>query len=167
MGLLASRPDLIDSSIVSDARPLDRSSIKPRVLFPSSRSRSSQDKQPNDTDEEAATDIEDHTMPQNSTGESDHNEEEEEEVAEEVPDRPVTPPGTSSRTLLNQDGVDHSRTPVSTTRRKHASPFDGWLRKKQAPTGAISKPKKRDAETTGGPAAKRSRGSKTATVSST
>ncbi|RAH53216.1 hypothetical protein BO85DRAFT_382172 [Aspergillus piperis CBS 112811] len=171
LGLLAARPDLIDSSI-HNVRPLTRSSIKPRVLFPTAKSQTPQESHSSDVDEEAATDIEDHLL---------HDEVEEDEdpaVDVEMQQRPVTPPPQSSvatpaspgatvrslRSRSKRDGPEHSETPTaSETKKKRISPFDGWLRKKTAPALTGTKAKKRDAEAAGspgGPAPKKTRGNK-------
>ena len=60
LGLLGSRSDLMDSSLDTRVRPLTRSSIKPRVLFPTARQRHSKEAHSGITDEEATTDIDDH-----------------------------------------------------------------------------------------------------------
>ncbi|TPR09950.1 RNA recognition motif family protein [Aspergillus niger] len=163
--------NLIDSSI-DTVRPLTRSSIKPRVLFPTARSQTPQESRSSDVDEEAATDIEDHLL---------HDEVEEDEnptVDVEMQQRPVTPPpqstvatppspGATMRSLRSRskrDGPEHSETPTaSETKKKRVSPFDGWLRKKTAPALTGTKAKKRDAEAAGspgGPAPKKTRGNK-------
>ncbi|OOF96581.1 hypothetical protein ASPCADRAFT_206750 [Aspergillus carbonarius ITEM 5010] len=172
LGLLAARPDLIDSSITDNVRPLTRSSIKPRVLFPTAEDRVPQETPLSDVDEEAATDIEDHLL---------HDETEEVEepaVDAEMQQRLVTPPphstietpaspGATMRSLRSRtkrESPDHGDTPTaSETKRKRVSPFDGWLRKKQTPALTGTKAKKRDAEAAGspgGPAPKKSRGNK-------
>ncbi|KAL4915310.1 hypothetical protein BDW62DRAFT_188757 [Aspergillus aurantiobrunneus] len=174
LGLLASRPDLVDSTILDNSRPLTRSSIKPRVLFPSARDHEAQE---NEADEEAATDIEDHVLDDADAAEDlDH-------IADiHSEQRPVTPPassaietppspGASIRSLRSRAKreLEIGQTPTaSEAKKKHSSPFDGWLRKKQTPPVVASKAKKRDAETAGspsGPAPKKTRGNR-ATVSS-
>ncbi|KAA8646146.1 hypothetical protein EYZ11_001555 [Aspergillus tanneri] len=175
LGLLAARPDLIDSSYSADVRPLTRSSIKPRVLFPSANDRTPREVHGEDTDEEeAATDIEDHEFTEDVDS-SDH-------VSDtDMEQRPVTPPlndtseissspGATVRALRSRakrGGLEPSGTPpASQTKKKRASPFDGWLRKKQTPAYATAtKAKKRDAEpssTPGGPVPKKTRGNRLA-----
>ncbi|KAE8353309.1 hypothetical protein BDV28DRAFT_133364 [Aspergillus coremiiformis] len=178
LGLLAARPDLLDEDITTRVRPLTRSSIKPRVLFPTANDRAPQSNHVSDVDEEAATDIEDHALVLDVEKNADH------PVDIEMKQRPVTPPpnavetphspGATIRSLrprAKRDDVEHGKTPtVPETKKKRVSPFDGWLRKKQtaAPTG--SKAKKRDAAETagspGGPATKKTKGGRTATTSS-
>ncbi|KAL6236915.1 hypothetical protein BDW75DRAFT_205648 [Aspergillus navahoensis] len=173
LGLLASRPDLLDSASLENNRPLTRSSIKPRVLFPGARDCLVEE---NDEVEEAATDIEDHVL-------------DDAEAAEDLDliadvhseQRPVTPPpkstvstppspGTLTRSSRSRSKreLEAGRTPTASEAKKKPSPFDGWLRKKQPPPVIAAKTKKRDAETAGGaggPAAKKTRGNR-ATVSS-
>ncbi|KAL3466623.1 hypothetical protein BJX64DRAFT_284187 [Aspergillus heterothallicus] len=170
LGLLASRPDLIDSSLLENTRPLTRSSIKPRVLFASTNDRAPNESNMDDADEEAATDIEDHVLDDaHVIGDVDH------AANIRTQHRPVTPPppsagippspGGSARSLrsrVKREGLDRGQTPTeSEAKKKRISPFDGWLRKKQTPPAIGSKAKKRDAETAGspgGPASKRTRG---------
>ncbi|KAL4979287.1 hypothetical protein BDW66DRAFT_128095 [Aspergillus desertorum] len=173
LGLLASRPDLLDSAALENTRPLTRSSIKPRVLFHSARHSIAEE---NDEVEEAATDIEDHVLDDAEAAEdldliADANSEQ----------RPVTPPlkstfstpsspGASARSLRSRSRreLGTGRTPTALEAKKKPSPFDGWLRKKQTPSVIAAKTKKRDAETAGGPggpAAKKTRGNR-ATISS-
>ncbi|KAL2810674.1 hypothetical protein BJX63DRAFT_307114 [Aspergillus granulosus] len=174
LGLLASRPDLMDASLLENTRPLTRSSIKPRVLFAASAShRVANENHLDDVDEEAATDIEDHLLEDADViGDVDH--------AEDIrtQQRPVTPPpnsvatppspGGSARSLRSRakrDGLEHGQTPTaSEAKKKRISPFDGWLRKKQTPPTIGSKARKRDAEASGsssGPVSKRTRGNRT------
>ncbi|PLB52997.1 hypothetical protein P170DRAFT_379339 [Aspergillus steynii IBT 23096] len=171
LGLLSARPDLIDASHSPSVRPLTRSSIKPRVLFPSANDRAPREEPVEDLDEEAATDIEDQAFASEVADELDN-------ADVDMNQRPMTPdlnpvsdtpssPGATIRSLRSrtkrEDG-EKSQTPtISETRKKRASPFDGWLRKKQTPAGAAAKPKKRDAETAnspGGPATKKTRGNR-------
>ncbi|KAL4906100.1 hypothetical protein BDW74DRAFT_138483 [Aspergillus multicolor] len=168
LGLLAARPDLLDSEILDNSRPLTRSSIKPRVLFPSAGDRLAQE--PGNTDEEAATDIEDHALDDDDTTEdldftaNVHSQQ-----------RPVTPPpksvatppspGASARSLRSRPKreLETERNPTASEAKKKPSPFDGWLRKKQTPPVIASKAKKRDAEaagSSGGPASKKTRGNR-------
>jgi hypothetical protein len=171
LGLLAARPDLIDSSINTAVRPLTRSSIKPRVLFPGANDHGHSEHHMSDSDEEAATDIDEHVL---------HKELEDDDAATDVemPQRPVTPPpksavatppspGATVRSLRprgKQEGAEHTETPnASETNTKRVSPFAGWLRKKQTPANAGSKAKKRDADAAaspGGPAMKKTRGNR-------
>lgn len=168
LGLLASRPDLIDSSVLENSRPLTRSSVKPRVLFPNTRQ--------NDADEEAATDIEDHVLEDTDAADD-------LDLTADVDSkqRPVTPPpnttvtppspGASARSLRSRGKreLETGITPTASEAKKKRSPFDGWLRKKQTPPVVTSKAKKRDAETVGspgGPAQKRTRNNRAAASSS-
>ncbi|KAL2854384.1 hypothetical protein BJY01DRAFT_37134 [Aspergillus pseudoustus] len=177
LGLLASRPDLMDHSLLENNRPLTRSSIKPRALFASTSSQATNENNMTNADEEAATDIEDHVLEDaDEVGDVDH------AVNNRTQQRPVTPPphsvatppfpGGSARSLRSRakrEGLEHGQTPsVSGAKKKRISPFDGWLRKKQTPPALGSKARKRDAEpanSPGGPASKRTRGNRS-TVSS-
>ncbi|PLN79872.1 hypothetical protein BDW42DRAFT_172014 [Aspergillus taichungensis] len=171
LGLLASRPDLIDSSVVANIRPLTRSSIKPRVLFPRKAKNRMPPTTQDDHEEEAATDIEDHAVATDNENAdtSDH-------VADmDMPQRAETPtmdsavetpesPGATIRSLRprgKRDILESGETPTATAGKKRGSPFDGWLRKKPTPAVAASKAKKRDAaESSGspiGPVAKKTR----------
>ncbi|KAL4810431.1 hypothetical protein BDV18DRAFT_57365 [Aspergillus unguis] len=172
LGLLASRPDLIDSSVLENSRPLTRSSVKPRVLFPTARGDVSQE---HDADEEATTDIEDHVL-EDADGAEDLD-----LIADvESQQRPVTPPpkttitppspGASTRSLRSRGKreLETGHTPTASEAKKKRSPFDGWLRKKQTPPVIASKAKKRDADAVGspsGPAQKKTRATR-ATASS-
>ncbi|PYH90590.1 hypothetical protein BO71DRAFT_72719 [Aspergillus ellipticus CBS 707.79] len=180
LGLLAARPDLIDSSIATRVRPLTRSSIKPRVLFPSAKDQAPESSSLSDVDEEAATDIEDHMLHVDTEPEAEDHDDPAIDV--EMQQRPVTPPpptvetpaspGATIRSLRSRskpEDAEHRDTPTaSEVKKKRISPFDGWLRKKQTPAVTGTKAKKRDAEAAGspgGPVTKRTRGNK-ATVSS-
>ncbi|KAL4928408.1 uncharacterized protein BDV17DRAFT_95985 [Aspergillus undulatus] len=175
LGLLASRPDLLDPTILENSRqPLTRSSIKPRVLFRSARDPVVQE---NDVaDEEAATDIEDHVL---DDADTDATEDQEHAVDIQAEQRPVTPPqnstaetpaslGASIRSLRPRAKreLEAGQTPTASATKKKISPFDGWLRKKQTPAVAASKAKKRDVEAIGspsgpsGPTPKKTRGTR-------
>lgn len=169
LGLLSARPDLIDPSYSPNVRPLTRSSIKPRVLFPNANHGASPEEPVEDPDEEAATDIEDQAFPSEAADDLDS-------ADVDLGQRAITPdlnpvsnissPGTTARSLRprTKRELEQSHTPtISESRKKRASPFDGWLRKKQTPAGAVVKAKKRDAETAnspGGPATKKTRGNR-------
>ena len=136
----------------SSVRPLTRSSIKPRLLFPP--------KEPDHErpvltidDEEALTDIED---PQ------DHemtDPEDEKEIATPVNAlifSPPTPPttGHATRAAMKKavsDSPPDLPDPVEAVpyerRGKKLSPFDGWARTKAGTSGGGGKGKKREAET--------------------
>ncbi|KAL2827028.1 hypothetical protein BDW59DRAFT_59673 [Aspergillus cavernicola] len=177
LGLLASRPDLMNPSLLGRTRPLTRASIKPRVLFPSANHRAVQEAYEDDADEEAATDIEDHIL-----DDADSTDDVYQTADIHSQQRPATPPpssiatppspGASVRSLRSRSKREDldGRTPTAPeTKRKHISPFDGWLRKKQPPSVIGSKPKKRDAETVGspeGPVSKKTRGNRTTVPSS-
>lgn len=146
--------------------PLTRSSIKPRVLFPSSNDDGKAD-DVDETDEEAATDVEDNANPKDGANEIDHGPD------VDMHQDPVTPPaksivtppspGGTIRTLRSRakrDFAEYDTTPTApATRTKTMSPFAGWQRKKQSPPSGTATPKRRDARNTspGEPAAKRTR----------
>lgn len=177
LGLLAARPDLLDSSISTNVRPLTRSSIKPRVLFPSANDRAPTEHHMSDVDEEAATDIDDNVFHKDLADDTDH------ATDTEMPQRPVTPPlksevatppspGATIRSLRSrskrEDTEQSETSAISDNQTKRVSPFAGWLRKKQTPALTGSKAKKRDADTAaspGGPVAKKTRGNRVAPTS--
>ncbi|KAK4691288.1 hypothetical protein P7C71_g5675, partial [Lecanoromycetidae sp. Uapishka_2] len=127
---------------------LTRSSIKPRLLFPTARQRQEREA-PNVEDEEATTEVEeprDHEM-------TDH-----EEVS--TPIRPTahlpsTPPATGHATRASTKKLTFDSSPLDPpepvesmhygSRVKKVSPFDGWARTKSG-TSAAGKGKKRGAE---------------------
>lgn len=127
-------------------RPLTRSSIKPRLLFPTKKPEILIE------DEEAVTDVEDLQM-------SEHEEVPQtptrvrQEVAK-TPDAPkfapVSPPDTKRTTRSTNKLAD--MTPLKRTSRK--SPFDSWPRTKEHKSLAGSK---RPAESLASPDAKRTR----------
>ncbi|KAL4873428.1 hypothetical protein BDV12DRAFT_159969 [Aspergillus spectabilis] len=171
LGLLASRPDLMDSTLLESRRPLTRSSIKPRVLFPSAHG-PTEESHASDADEEAATDIEDHVLDDLAAEDLDHTADihSQQRAVTPPPNSIDTPasPGASIRSLrsrVKREDLEHKRTPtVSEAKKKRISPFDGWLRKKQTPPVVASKAKKREAEPAGspsGPPFKKTRGTRT------
>ncbi|KAI2780999.1 hypothetical protein F4815DRAFT_468685 [Daldinia loculata] len=112
-------------------RPLTRSSIKPRLLFPTKGKNVAK---PTTDDEEAATDIEDHVF--NDVEEEDEIEAPTTPTAKvaEKPGTPTaprfapaSPPSTvrTRRTALHAKAVE---SPMKVT--KSRSPFDGWRRSK-------------------------------------
>ncbi|KAN0083423.1 hypothetical protein V8E54_002511 [Elaphomyces granulatus] len=173
LGLLGSRPDLMDSSLDTRVRPLTRSSIKPRVLFPTARQRHSKEAHSGITDEEATTDIDDHASLSEPDVEVGH------AADASLEQSPVTPPakttattpsspGASSRSLRSHDRrgtLDHEEMPSGTEpkKEKRISPFGIWKRKKQTPSSSTRSkvPKKRDVgsiASAGGPATKKTKG---------
>ncbi|KAJ6437788.1 base excision DNA repair protein [Purpureocillium lavendulum] len=128
-------------------RPLTRSSVKPRLLFPSKKS------DENDQDEEAVTDVEEDMFmsdeaavpqtPQKSSA-----------VHAKTPEAPkyapVSPPDTR-RTTRSTNKLA-AETPMKKSGRK--SPFDAWPRTKE---GASSSAPKRQGDSLAGAATKRTR----------
>lgn len=126
----------------SRVRPLTRSSIKPRLLFPTPKQRREREA-PTIEDEEATTDLEEP-----------HDEaEEEEQVTTPVKQTifsPATPPTTghatrSAKKNKTPEHVDHVPFPRGTK----VSPFDGWARTKTSSSGSGGrggKGRKREAE---------------------
>lgn len=175
LGLLASRPDLVDSSVTPNTRPLTRSSVKPRVLFPGANDRSKEDAM-DETDEEAATDIEDNGVSKDGADETDHapdSDTQQDPATPSARSNVPTPagPGATLRTLRSRTKRDVAECDVTPTasaaKRKQMSPFAGWQRKKQSPPSGATTPRKRDAGagSPGEPVAKKTRSSR-ATVPS-
>lgn len=110
-------------------RPLTRSSIKPRLLFPV-KPREGADAA--DEDEEAVTDIEDQAGAV-AKGENPHTPM---DLVEESPGTPVAPkfapasPPTTSRTTRHGSKAVDESTPIKPNRGGKRSPFDGWRRVK-------------------------------------
>ena len=135
----------------STIRPLTRSSIKPRLLFPSKQQIRERTESAIE-DEEAPTDIED---PQDSEM---TNPEEEKEAT--TPNKasifsPTTPPttGHATRAATKKAALDSPSEPPEPVeavpferRGKKVSPFDGWARTKAGTSGTRGKGKKRDGE---------------------
>ncbi|TRX95605.1 hypothetical protein FHL15_003563 [Xylaria flabelliformis] len=123
----------LDSQAPSGHRPMTRSSIKPRLLFPP-KPKGKQPATITAEDEEAVTDIEDNVF--------DHNTQDETEIPAtpiqftkgkvETPEAPrfapASPPSTG-RATRSADKLRVSDTPVP--RAKIPSPFDGWRRSKR------------------------------------
>lgn len=156
-------------------RPLTRSSIKPRVLFPSAHSKSGSAKleRTDVADEEVATDVEDLPAGKDSSADAASIDQADAKGRNElatpaVKSTATTPasPGAATRSLRSRAKQEHVMeshdTPTpATAHKKHNSPFSGWMRTKSAPAASASKSKKRDADpvdTNGAPVAKRSRG---------
>ncbi|KAI6082095.1 hypothetical protein F4821DRAFT_14143 [Hypoxylon rubiginosum] len=141
-------------------RPVTRSSIKPRLLFPPKK-----DKQPANTaaeydeDEEAATDIEEHVL-----GDVEEDQMEEpvtpRKTVAEKPSTPVAPkfalssPPTTVRTTRTTSRVHLDDTPIKPP--KSHSPFDGWRRSKSR-TGPHGQKREGEALTRPHEASKRQR----------
>ena len=113
---------------------MTRSSIKPRLLFPSAGKGKEVDK-PIDEDEEAATDIEDGVQQDTETSGADVPvtplELVDEKAATPKAPRfaPVSPPATA-RTTRVSNKLEAAKTPAKKAV-KSRSPFDGWRRSKR------------------------------------
>lgn len=127
-------------------RPLTRSAIKPRLLFPSEEQRLDRERGPDDVDEEAMTDIE---MPVAQTPVKQKGKAK--TKAKETPARnefkPISPPSTKRTTrATDRSGAVEQFTPIyadepgpmsvgsetfpTPGRRGGKSPFDSWPRTK-------------------------------------
>ncbi|KAJ5167920.1 uncharacterized protein N7482_003514 [Penicillium canariense] len=149
MGLFAARPDLLDDSqdILNSVKPLTRNSVKPRVLFPGPKNDKPLHEEEAATDEEDSEDAEVEPSHVNST------------LFSPSLDCPPAPGATrllrSNARFATQVDETPSGTKALDTKRKRISPFDQWLRKKQAPedVSAPTTPAKRQADRTGSPVA--------------
>jgi hypothetical protein len=166
----------LDSTIPSRLRgPLTRSSVKPRLLFPSAeqtaaRQQKLQEKKPQLTDdEEAMTDIE-HMPHEVASPEEDMEDVMATPVAPKFAPAPNTPPSTARTTrYMNLDGAADEPSPRETRSSGPRSgakvnAFAGWKRTK---AGAATNSKKRDADkiTGGGDTSKRQRGARSQAAS--
>ncbi|OIW25163.1 hypothetical protein CONLIGDRAFT_656860 [Coniochaeta ligniaria NRRL 30616] len=158
----------LDAAVESRLRrPMTRSSIKPRLLFPVPAA-PVQAPPANIDDEEAETDIEDNTIP--AKDEMDIEQEEHPHTPfdlAESPDTPVAPkfaptmpvsPPTTQRTTRHGTKSADETTPMKPLRGGKRSPFDGWRRTKNGGSsegGGGSA--KRSGESLTADAAKRSR----------
>lgn len=142
-------------------RPFTRSSITPRLLFPSASQRRDRGLAL-DEDEEATTDIEELPPLPNDSEMTDLEPESEEEViktpVKPAPSIPATPPTTGHATraatrkaeLLTSSPMEPEIAevpePVLRRRGKKLSPFDGWQRTKASFATNSSKGKKREGD---------------------
>ncbi|KAL9632608.1 MAG: hypothetical protein Q9164_005215 [Protoblastenia rupestris] len=141
---LDQNPTTIIDEETSTLRPLTRSSLKPRLLFPTAQQRAERDAAALEA-EEAPTDIEDHHMTQP------------EEVVTPVKKSftPATPPTTGHATrsstkklrdaTLSPLDMEEGDKELPAEERKKVSPFDGWSRTK-AGVGSGVKGRKRAGE---------------------
>ena len=137
-------PSTLRDPEVANLRPLTRSSIKPRLLFPTPQQRAERTAAAI-ADEEAPTDIEDHAMTQP------------EDIVTPVKKSfaPATPPPTGHATrsstkkardtTLSPSEMDDDMMEGPAEKRKKVSPFDGWARTKAGASG--EKGRKREGET--------------------
>ena len=138
-------------------RPLTRSSIKPRLLFPTKSPHQTEQVDVNITDEEAVTDIEDPHAHDSDMTELAPETEEEALVTPVKPSFiPTSPPttGRATRASIKKAALDSSPMgpePVEVNPRfvvKHgrtASPFDNWRRTKASGAGG-AKSRKREGD---------------------
>jgi hypothetical protein len=153
-GVLDEADGGLDAAVVSRLhRPMTRSSIKPRLLFPVPA------QQPVSVeDEEAETDIED-SIPAKDRMEVEKPETPL-ELVDETPDTPVAPkfapvsPPTTQRTTRHGNKSAEETTPMKPIRGGKRSPFDGWRRTKN---GSESSGTKRSGDSLTADAAKRTR----------
>lgn len=131
----------IETSIL---RPLTRSSMKPRLLFPTPQQRQERIAAAIE-DEEAPTDIEDH---------HDHEMTEPEGEPVVTPVKAIfsqaaTPPATghATRSSTKKVAAEPTEAMPYEGKSKKASPFDGWARTKAGVGLSAGKGKKRDGET--------------------
>ncbi|KAJ4293889.1 hypothetical protein N0V88_005403 [Collariella sp. IMI 366227] len=142
----------LESAVESPTRRhFTRSSIKPRLLFPVGPDES----QHENSDEEAATDIEDHVLAGIETDKP----ETPLELVDEVPGTPEAPrfapasPPTTARTTRFGGKKAADTTPVKPTKPSKRSPFDSWRRVK----GGASTSHKRSGEDLAATSSKRTR----------
>lgn len=143
-------------------RPMTRSSIKPRLLFP----QATQEPAPTNYDEEEAeTDIEDQEpIPAKDEMDIEHEEPSTPSELGQAPGTPVAPkfapasmlasPPTTQRTTRHGTKSAEETTPMKPIRGGKRSPFDGWRRTKN---GSESSSTKRSGESLTADAAKRTR----------
>ena len=119
--------DELDATVPSRLRgPLTRSSMKPRLLFPTQKQLADKDREYNAADEEADTDIEegnDNMTPSLNT----------DKVATPRAPRfaPVSPPSTQARTTRSKKvSSDDDMAASSFSSLGSAAPFDSWQRTK-------------------------------------
>lgn len=125
-----------------DCRPLTRSSIKPRLLFPTSKQRQEREAADID-DEEASTDIEelhDEVM-------TDPEQEHATPIVKQTVFSPATPPTTVHATRSSTKKAPEAVEAIP-YKGKKVSPFDRWARTKASTSTSVAggKGKKRDAE---------------------
>lgn len=153
----------LDAAVESPRRrPMTRSSIKPRLLFPMPTPAPVRQEPSNIDEEEAETDIEE-PIPAKDEMELEEGEPHTPFDLVEAPDTPVapkfaptmqvTPPTTQRTTRHGTKSVDET-TPMKPLRGKKRSPFDGWRRTKN---GSESSSSKRPGDSLTADAAKRTR----------
>ncbi|KAL2021255.1 hypothetical protein VTK56DRAFT_7334 [Thermocarpiscus australiensis] len=119
----------LESAVESPMRrPLTRSAVKPRLLFPVAKG---EENKPANEDEEAATDIEDHVL----AGMGEGSTVTPAELVDEAPGTPeaprfapASPPTTTRTTRFGKKSAE--ATPLKPKPGGKRSPFDGWRRVK-------------------------------------
>ncbi|KAI1343065.1 hypothetical protein F5Y15DRAFT_371982 [Xylariaceae sp. FL0016] len=143
-----------DSGPVSRSRPMTRSSIKPRLLFPP-REKGKDIVKPSLEEEEAATDIEDHVL-EDAQDDGLDVLETPPDLAAEKPDTPKAPrfapasPPSTVRATRRATKLQDEDSPLKKPG-KPRSPFDGWRRSKSR--GGEPHGQKREGETLSRPSA--------------
>ncbi|KAL1958260.1 hypothetical protein VTO42DRAFT_4768 [Malbranchea cinnamomea] len=148
LGLLSSRPELLDGSPLPRVRPLTRSSIKPRILFPAagqSARRKEDEVAVNENDEVPGDQDSESQVKSSHTTTATH-------IADDNPPTTpktidvITPPsplasGRSLRSHARKEQVEQQATPceVGESAPKRFSPFDRWWRTKRASTPTNAK----------------------------
>ncbi|KAK8044917.1 hypothetical protein PG993_004941 [Apiospora rasikravindrae] len=147
--------DLLNGAEVDGpSRRLTRSSVQPRLLFPS-KAKGKEVVEHNTEDEEAATDIEDHVVIENK----DDKDAVETPAEKPMPGTPTAPrfapasPPSTTRTTRLSKRLEDSVTPMKRPT-KTQSPFDTWRRSK---SHAGTHGQKREADTPATGVAKRQR----------
>ncbi|KAK0628881.1 hypothetical protein B0T17DRAFT_486235 [Bombardia bombarda] len=136
-------------------RPLTRSAVKPRLLFPVPKPEPVEDNSHLE-DEEAETDIEDHVMTTMEEAEDEHTTPT--ELVEEAPGTPKAPkftpasPPTTARTTRHSSKKATDATPVKPKTGTKASLFDGWRRVKGGSSDGQGQKRSGDAMSAGPPA---------------
>lgn len=156
--------DWDESEITADntssrARPFTRSSIKPRLLFPTEEQRQMRNASADYVDEEATTEVEEQDEVVDSEMTDVEASTDKEVLITPVKEtaEPASPPASgratrgSTRKVSAPEPVEYL--PTNTTRMKKASPFDSWQRSK---AGRETKRKGEDGvEGSGGSASKK------------
>lgn len=140
---MASRPDLLEGSTIPHVQPLTRSSIKPRILFPTAAQH---------VDSDAEDELPSQSTPNDDVkSTSDETTETNQDPATPPRKKSVTTPSSAAascrslRSHTRNTALELDATPSGQAIRetKRSSPFDGWRRTK--PQASSSKLRKRAA----------------------